>query len=64
MPVGMVVGDGPGRYEAVANDDPGEPSGRELEIASLLSYIKRERIANVIWITGDVHYAAAHRYSP
>ena len=64
MPLGLVVGDGPGRYEAVANDDPGAPLGRELEIADLLSYIKRERISNLIWITGDVHYAAAHRYSP
>ncbi len=64
MPIGLVVGDGPGRYEAVANDDPGAPLGRELEIADLLSFIKRERISNVIWITGDVHYAAAHRYSP
>lgn len=64
MPLGLVVGDGPGRYEAVANDDPGGPSGRELEIADLLSYIQRERISNIVWITGDVHYAAAHRYSP
>ena len=64
MPIGLVVGDGPSRYEAVANDDPGGPSGRELEIADLLSFIKRESISNVIWITGDVHYAAAHRYSP
>lgn len=64
MPLGLVVGDGPGRYEAVANEDPDAPSGRELEIADLLSYIKRERISNVVWITGDVHYAAAHRYSP
>ena len=64
MPIGLVVGDGPGRYEAVANDDPGAPSGRELEIADLLSYIKRERISNIIWITGDVHYAAAHHYDP
>ncbi|MBK5255592.1 MAG: alkaline phosphatase D family protein [Vicinamibacteria bacterium] len=64
MPIGLVVGDGPGRYEAVANDDPDGPSGRELEIADLLSFIKKERISNIIWITGDVHYAAAHRYSP
>ncbi len=64
MPIGLVVGDGPGRYEAVANEDPGTPCGRELEIADLLSFIKRERISNTLWITGDVHYAAAHRYSP
>jgi len=64
MPIGLVVTDGPGRYEAVANEDPGAPVGRELEIADLLTFIKREKISNVTWITGDVHYAAAHRYSP
>ncbi len=64
MPIGLVVGDGPGRYEAVANGVPDGPSGRELEIADLLSFVKRERISNLVWITGDVYYAAAHRYSP
>jgi alkaline phosphatase D len=64
MPIGLIVGDGPDRYEAVANADPNGPSGRELEIADLLSFIKKERISNIVWITGDVHYAAAHRYSP
>lgn len=64
MPLGLVVGDGPGGYEGVANDDPEGPYGREMEIADLLSFIKREQIKNVVWITGDVHYAAAHRYSP
>ena len=23
-----------------------------------------ERIRNVVWVTGDVHYAAAHHYDP
>lgn len=64
MPIGLVVGDGPGRYEAVANGDPDLPTGRELEIADLLSFIKKEGIGNVVWVTGDVHYAAAHRYVP
>lgn len=64
MPLGLVVGDGPGRFEAVANAEDGPPLGRELEIADLLRFIKRERIANTVWVTGDVHYAAAHRYSP
>ena len=64
MPIGLVVGDGPGRYEGAANDDPDGPSGREMEIADLLAFIKKEGISNIAWITGDVHYAAAHRYSP
>ena len=43
---------------------PAAPLGRELEIADLLRFIKDERIDNVVWITGDVHYAAAHHYDP
>jgi alkaline phosphatase D len=64
LPLGMVVGDGPGRYEAVANADPGAPLGRELEIADLLRYLQQQRIRNVVWITADVHYCAAHEYHP
>src|SRR5205085_9647671 len=55
---------GPNRYEAVANGDPGPPLGRELELADLLGYLKQERIRNVVWITADVHYCAAHEYHP
>jgi alkaline phosphatase D len=63
MPLGLIVGDSGGRFEAVANGD-GPPLGRELEIASLLSFIRKNRIRNLIWITADVHYAAAHYYDP
>jgi len=64
MPLGLVVPDAGGRFEAVANRDPGAPLGRELEIAGLLKFIKERAIRNVVWITADVHYCAAHRYSP
>ena len=64
LPLGLVVGDGPGRYEAVANGDPGLPLGRELELADLLRDLKRNRVRNVVWITADVHYCAAHEYHP
>jgi alkaline phosphatase D len=69
MPLGLVVPDGnadvpPGNFEAWANANNGVPSGRELELANLLSFIKANRIRNVVWITADVHYAAAHRYDP
>ena len=40
------------------------PSGRELELASLLSFIKENRIQNVVWLTADVHYAQATYYNP
>jgi alkaline phosphatase D len=63
MPLGLVVRDAK-LYEAVANDNGGKPLGRELEIAELLRFIKDRRIRNVVWITGDVHYSAAHHYDP
>jgi alkaline phosphatase D len=64
MPIGLVVRDGPTLFEAVANADAGRPLGRELEFADLLKFIRDRRIANVVWITGDVHYCAAHHYDP
>src|SRR5262245_2467566 len=61
MPLGVIVPDKHG-YEAVANGEDGPPLGRELEIADLLKFIKDKAIRNVIFITADVHYAAAHYY--
>lgn len=63
MPIGLLVRDGAERFENMANGD-GEPLGRELEMAELLAFIKRQRIENVVWLTADVHYCAAHYYSP
>ncbi len=63
MPIGLVVPDGPSHFEAVANGN-GPVLGREHEIAEILAFLKRERVRNVVWITGDVHYAAAHHYDP
>jgi alkaline phosphatase D len=64
MPLGLVVPDGPVNIEAVANGDPGTALGRELEFATLLSGLKRDGVRNVVWLTADVHYTAAHRYDP
>lgn len=64
LPIGLIVRDGATAFEAVANADAGPPLGREMEIAELLRFMRQERIRNVIWITGDVHYAAAHYYDP
>jgi alkaline phosphatase D len=64
MPLGLVVRDGGDRFEAVANGDPGAPLGRELELAELLAFLRAGKVRNVVWITGDVHYAAAHHYHP
>jgi len=53
-----------GTYEAWANADDGAPSGRELELAGILRFIKQENIQNVVWVTADVHYAQATYYHP
>lgn len=67
MPVGLVVKDadrnGHPAFEAFANGE-GPPLGRELELAELFSFLKAEGIRNTLWITADVHYAAAHHYAP
>ncbi|HEV7932944.1 MAG TPA: alkaline phosphatase D family protein [Actinomadura sp.] len=63
LPLGLVVPDGTAQ-EAVAQGDNGAPLGREREIADLLSYAKRHGISNMVWLTTDVHYTAAHYYDP
>lgn len=62
MPLGLHVPDVNG-FEAWANGD-GPALGRELELADLLRFIKYNDIKNVVWLTADVHYAAAHLYDP
>lgn len=64
MPLGLVVRDFPDRFEAFAQGDDGPPRGREIELASLLARLRDRGIDNVVWLTGDVHYCAAHHYSP
>jgi alkaline phosphatase D len=64
MPIGLNIGDGPNRWEAIANGNDGPALGRELEMARLLKFIKQKGIHNIVWLTADVHYAAAHYYDP
>jgi len=67
MPIGLVVWDNGKEKkgaEAISNGDNGPASGRELEIADLLRFIKNAGITNTVWLTADVHYTAAHYYDP
>ena len=67
MPISLVVtydADRNWGSEAVAQGDNGPPRGREIEIADLLSFMKRAGIRNTMWITADRHYTAAHYYDP
>lgn len=66
MPIGLIVYDQWQEQkgaEAIALRD-GPAAGRELEIAELLTFIRDEAIKNVVWLTADVHYTAAHHYRP
>ena len=67
MPLTEVVQDtleGKANLEAVSQGDDGKPLGRELQIADLLRFIKREEIRNTVWLTTDVHYTSAHYFDP
>lgn len=69
MPPSLTVADlnkdvAPGGIEAIANGHPGAPGGREAEIADLLSFAKAHGVANMVWISADVHYASAIHYHP
>ena len=50
--------------DSVANGDPGAPTGREEELARVLAAFRRAGVRNVVWLTADVHYTAAHHYRP
>jgi alkaline phosphatase D len=68
MPIGLIVADGNdaegrARFESSSNGD-GPVLGREFEIADILRSIKRNNVRNVVWLTADVHYCAAHYYDP
>jgi alkaline phosphatase D len=66
MPLSLIVYDDAANKkgsEAFAQGD-GPARGRELEIAEILRFIKTTPIQNTVWLTADVHYAAAHYYNP
>jgi alkaline phosphatase D len=67
QPVGLVIPDGDGAdpaHEGWPQGDAGPPRGRERELAWVLGELHRRDVANVVWLTADVHYAAAHHYDP
>jgi alkaline phosphatase D len=67
MPIGVIVWDdfkSKKGVEAISNGDSGPAMGRELEFADLLRFIKTSGVTNVVWVTADVHYTAAHYYDP
>jgi alkaline phosphatase D len=65
QPLGLVIPDGPHdeRREGFADGDR-EAHGREQELAGVLAAIQARGVKNVVWVTADVHYTAAHHYDP
>src|SRR6201995_4161075 len=66
MPLSLIVWDDATNKkgsEAFAQGN-GPVRGREFEIAEILRFIKTAPIKNTVWLTADVHYAAAHYYDP
>ena len=66
MPLGLIVYDDyvtKSTFENGANGN-GSALGRELETADLLRFMLHNEIKNVVWLTADVHYCAAHYYDP
>jgi alkaline phosphatase D len=57
LPIGLIS------LDAVALGD-GPPRRREREIADLLSFLKHAGVRNIVWLTADMHYTAAHHYDP
>ncbi|WP_433301855.1 alkaline phosphatase D family protein [Actinoplanes sp. CA-030573] len=64
LPLGLVVPDGPGAQEGVAQGDNGAPLGRELEFAQVLRSAHRHGVTGIVFLTADVHYTAAQHYDP
>lgn len=65
QPLALVIPDGKSneRFEGFGNT-PGAPAGREVELAAILGELKRRGVRDLVWVTADVHYAAAHRFDP
>jgi len=63
QPLALMVGSRDGGYDGFSSGTSGA-TGRELELLSLLRHLYRERVEGVVWLSADVHYAAAHHFHP
>lgn len=63
QPLALIIGSGSEDFDGISSGLR-EALGRELELKDLLSFIKREKISNTVWVSADVHYAAAHHFHP
>lgn len=63
IPDGDPGPDGIAAQEGYAQRDPAA-LGRELELAAVLRELHQRGVRDVVWLTADVHYAAAHHFDP
>jgi alkaline phosphatase D len=60
----VIATDTPLSVVGAGASDAHTPLGRGIEIADLLSFVRRTGIRNTMWITADLHYTAAHYFDP
>lgn len=60
----MIASDTPLGTIAATTPRARTPLGRGIEIADLLSFMRRAGIRNTLWLTADLHYTAAHYFDP
>ena len=64
MPLGLVVRDGDVVRGGGERRSRGSARARARDCRPPRAIIRAQNIRNVVWITGDVHYCAAHHYDP
>ena len=52
------------KLNADTDDNQDNPLGFESELRTILTFLKTEKITNVVWVATDVHYARLLRYEP
>jgi len=63
QPLALMIGSRDRGFDGFSSGSNGA-TGRELEIQSLLRHLYRDRVQGVVWLSADVHYAAAHHFHP
>jgi alkaline phosphatase D len=63
QPISFIIEDGKAAFDGIANMD-GPPRGREIEFSEILTYIKRNNVKNIIFLSGGLNFAAALSYDP
>ncbi len=66
QPLALIIrdGDGPDAGQEGWSNTAGPPRGRERELAWVLGELHARQVVDVVWLTADVHYAAAHHFDP